>query len=417
LTRRAILHIGTEKTGTTTLQFSLSAAADTLAASGFHYPVLGAGHAHVALVTYAKSTADVADLPALGGQSADETHAAFSARIEDEVAAAVAAHPDATFILSSEHASSRLIEDACVRRLKALLDRHFTTIDVMIYLRRWDRMAISAYATFVRNGMRAPFSFERMYGSDYLDYAGMLRRWSEVFGIARMHVGIYDRAALRGGSIVADFTTRFGLPAIASIGEINASPGPDTVATLMLLNRILVDADPQIATSIREAVVEAASSHRGGSAVLRREAEAFVALHADQAETIRAQYFPARTALFDDRYDDYDERPPDRAHNWRDVSEALVVAVVQIANDRLRVAAEADCLRAQLHLEANQLAEARSHIIRAIGVQPDNGHYHHILALIDARRGDRNEALASARRAAILDPTNDAYRASIAALD
>ena len=332
MTRRAILHIGTEKTGTTTLQHALARAREPLVEHGFRFPLLGAGHAQVALVTYAKSAGAVADLPALGGQGREETREAFDARIERELAAEVAAHPEATFILSSEHASSRLNDAVSIARLKALLDRHFQHIEVMIYLRRWDRMAISAHSTFVRNGHTEPFTFAYFRDSSYLDYAGMLARWSQAFGKDRLFVGLYDRHELRDGSIVADFCTRFALPPLNDVGKANVALNPDTVGTLVLLNRILAKRDPGMAETIRASVVRAMAQCSGTVPVSRAQAESFVAHYAAQGEEIRARYFSDRTHLFNDRFDDYptDETPISR--NWRDVSGALVDAIETMAH-------------------------------------------------------------------------------------
>lgn len=55
-------------------------------------------------------------------------------------------------------------------QLQALLARHFAVIDVVVYLRRWDRMALGFHATTARNAPAPAFRFDRYAGSGLLDY-------------------------------------------------------------------------------------------------------------------------------------------------------------------------------------------------------------------------------------------------------
>lgn len=331
--RTAILHIGTEKTGTTTLQHTLARSAEALGRKqkpgqgGFHYPMLGAGNAHAALVARAKMRGNEADLPALAGRHPGESRPAFDARIDDELAREVAAHPDATFIFSSEHASSRLNHPPCLRQLKAVLDRHFDDIRISIYLRRWDRMALSAYSTFVRNGLSNLSPFQHFRGTSYLDYAGILARWSGVFGVDRMHVAIFERGELAGGSIVSDFAARFGLPALEERRDANIALDFDDLRTLALINRLIDDRALPNAAEIRACVIAGLRTANGPIPIDPEKARGFNRHYAAQAEAIRAQYFPHRTALFDDDYSGYATPDGPSAASWRRAAEKLAEAL------------------------------------------------------------------------------------------
>ncbi len=107
MTRRAILHIGTEKTGTTALQHAFRNDAERLAALGVRYPdFLVPTHGALAYVA-ADREASVCDMGPHIGLMPGESRTAFTARLHGWLAAEVAAHPDATFVLSAGHAASR----------------------------------------------------------------------------------------------------------------------------------------------------------------------------------------------------------------------------------------------------------------------------------------------------------------------
>lgn len=324
--RTAILHIGMEKTGTTTLQQALARSTDALTQRGFRYPLLGAGNAHAALVARAKTRGEEADLPALAGRRADESRAAFDARIDAELAREVAAHPDATFILSSEHASSRLNHPPCIRQLKAVLDRHFDDIRICVYLRRWDRMALSAYSTFVQNGLASLAPFQHFRGTSYLDYTGMLARWAAVFGPTRMQVAIFERSELAGGSIVPDFAARFGLPMLDERRDANASLDFDDLRALALINRLLEERNLPNASAIRAHIIAGLRKSSGPIPIAPDKARQFNGYYTDQAETIRALYFPERPSLFDDDYSGY-QAPDGPPANWQTAAGKLAEAL------------------------------------------------------------------------------------------
>ena len=278
-------------------------------------------------MAWANDARNEADLPALAGRHPGENRAAFDARIEEELAREVAAHPDAIFIFSSEHASSRLVHAQCILRLKALLERHFDTIRICVYFRRWDRMAISAYSTFVQSGLASPAPFRHFRDTSYLDYAALLGRWSGAFGHDRMHVAIFDRRELAGGSIVSDFSSRFGLPPLQTREDANTSFDFKEVRTLALINGLLADRALPNAAAVRALIIAGFRKGGGPIPIEPDNARRFNAHYAAQAEAIRAQYFPKRRALFDEDYSGYQLPATPAASNWRNAAEMLTDAL------------------------------------------------------------------------------------------
>lgn len=148
MSRRAILHIGTEKTGTTALQLAFHRDAERLATSGVRYPDFRMPN-HAALVFAAADDEEmVRDLGVHVGLMPGETREDLTTRLHGWLKAETTAYPDARFVLSTEHAQSRLNSIASVERVRSILSAYFDEIDIVVYLRRWDRMALSFHAGY-----------------------------------------------------------------------------------------------------------------------------------------------------------------------------------------------------------------------------------------------------------------------------
>lgn len=402
MTRRAILHIGAEKTGTTTLQTAFCRDAARLADLGVRYPDLG-GASHAALV-YAAADADtqVADLAPHIGLMPGESRDAFVRRLEERLAAEIAAHPGARFVFSTEHAQSRLVSAASLQQLHALLARYFDTVDVAVYLRRWDRMAMSFHATAMRNGPAPPFSFARFAGSTLLDYPQLLDRWARVFGEEHVHVGIFHRPDLINGSILDDFTTRFGLPALTPVDDQNVSLDPSGQAVLRVIDKALADLPKAKQLAVREAVAETLRADRASALpVARDQAMSFVQGYArDEAEICR-RWFPDRLTLFDDRFDDYPERSEPAVRTWRDASVALIDALLGVIDREAQSRAETRYYRALHHRRGNRIDLAEAEIREAVLLRPQSADYWNVLADIlhgAGRIEDARDAVAAGLR-------------------
>jgi len=108
VTSRAILHIGTEKTGTTALQLAFRRDAERLATLGVRYPDFRMPNQAALAYAAADDEADVRDLGAHIGLMPGETRAEFIARLHGWLHSETMAYPRARFVLSTEHAQSRL---------------------------------------------------------------------------------------------------------------------------------------------------------------------------------------------------------------------------------------------------------------------------------------------------------------------
>lgn len=215
--KKAILHIGTEKTGTTSIQKFLFQNRSKLMVAGRLFPASAGYISNQRLVVYAKRApeADIADegLDVNDPAALDAWKDQFVQEHCAEVMAFHARHPkDSTVIYSAEHLQSRLTTLDEIRRVARLLRPLFDEITVVVYLRRQDKYALSAHSTSVRGGNQRHFSFEGINAvGPYYNYRELLENWSEVFGKNSLTVRLFERNRLVDTNVVADFCRVAGI--------------------------------------------------------------------------------------------------------------------------------------------------------------------------------------------------------------
>ncbi|MGK0281165.1 MAG: hypothetical protein ACI82O_000695 [Patiriisocius sp.] len=208
--KRAILHIGTEKTGTTSIQKFLFENRIKLGANGKLFPASAGYISNQNLVVYGKQAPepDIAP-PSLDVTDADELAAwkeTFAQEHCSEVLAFQERHQDSTLIYSAEHLQSRLTTVGEIKRIARLLRPLFDQIEVVVYLRRQDLYALSAHSTSVRGGNKASFLFETINAQGpYYNYRTLLENWSEVFGEEALQVRLFEKSRLIDSDVVSDF--------------------------------------------------------------------------------------------------------------------------------------------------------------------------------------------------------------------
>lgn len=269
------LHIGTPKSGTSSLQKHLLDSRAALQEQGLTYVTPG-------------SFTSCNDLAIAHNRKRDDL-AAIAADLNGQIARADSA------LLSSEMFYG-LPPSAVAQHLPVLQGRE---VKVLVYLRRQDRYIEAAYLQKAKN-FRFVGSIEdyiaRFDGSGS-DYAAMLAPWQATGW--QLVPRVLERPRLTGGSVVSDALAQIGLPApdreVAQ--EVNVSPGYHRVQLLQAAAAAGV-ADPRkLQRRLSNAFPQAPQER---SPVLTQEARrAFVARFADGNESLRARFFPDAPSLFE----------------------------------------------------------------------------------------------------------------------
>jgi hypothetical protein len=208
--RTLYLHIGTEKTGTSTLQQVLADNADILAARGIHH-LQSAGKTNSRMLpAYCLDDGHFDDF-FLDRRILDQAgKAAFKARFHKALSEELdSLSPNIhSVVASSEHFHSRITNAKSVARVAELLSPWFDQIYILCYLREQVATCTSNYSTQIKSGITKSFhDFVDVCNPQniYYNYDNMLANWRTVFGADAMRVRLFDRAFLDEGDLVTDF--------------------------------------------------------------------------------------------------------------------------------------------------------------------------------------------------------------------
>lgn len=274
---RVVIHAGVHRTGTTSLQRSLSTRRAALAAHGVAYPGEEANHQKLAWALK-RGEATGADARAVADKAGDAE----------------------TVVLSGE--------DFCVhtdlRWLEALTrDRE---VRAVFYLRRQDHWLMSWYNQHVKwpfdrqKAQMGPAAFlgcaEEFH---WINFAALLGRWSAALGRERVEVGVVERGQVE--DVVADFAGRVGVPA-ESLADDGAPRANDSLPVHVLefaRHLGLFDMPPGRRTRLLAALRAGLARHEQDARTVFTPAQrqALLARYADSNAAV-AQTFFGREALF-----------------------------------------------------------------------------------------------------------------------
>jgi hypothetical protein len=310
-----ILHIGTAKTGTTSIQNFLYANRQALERQGFFVPsFLGVSpnHRWLPLLAQEENTVDGFAIRQGLHTSPQQLRDARAAK-RMELHQAASATVGATWIISSEQLQSRLTA-ADLLRLHRLLEPLFEEIRVLVYLRQPLPAAISSWSTRTRGGRVTPTLPSPQSFAFLCDHAPILRRWQEVFGRQQLMVRLFHGSELRGGSLLEDFCACAGivdLPALHQPGPINPSLSYQAIKMLWHLQQRFQQAGPAApapaphlrspAWRWRELVSFVERSFAGFPTYLPTtgERDGFVEYYAASERWVCGEYFPERQRLWE----------------------------------------------------------------------------------------------------------------------
>ncbi|MCU0908307.1 MAG: tetratricopeptide repeat protein [Rhodobacteraceae bacterium] len=414
MARHAVLLIGTEKTGSTTLQQFLARNRTALRARGVLYPSFCGDINHTGLAAYAMDGARMDDLRGPWGFHGPADLAALRARIQAAARAELADWPGRV-VFCNEHCHSRLTTAAEVGALRALLVPFFDRIDIAVYLRRQDLVAISLYATQVKSGATHTQILPATTADDpYYNYDRSLALWEDVFGAAAVHPRLYDRAELTGGSIIDDFCIRWDLGPVADyapVPDYNGSLGATAVEFLRRANPFLAAIPPPDAGRARGMLVahlEQVWPGRGPQPA-RAAARDFYDLFRASNDRLRRRHFPDRDTLFSEDFGSCPEVPPPLTLTTDFAVEAAVRLHGAAMAEVRRLEAEVAFRDGRLAWGAGRRPEALAALRRATAILPEHPEMLRTLAEYLFHGGDFPAAAAAARRAAEARPAAAEY--------
>lgn len=332
---RVILHIGTEKTGTTSLQEFLHVNRARLLNHGVAYLQSPGLRNHRGVASFCSDDVDMDDYflaHKLHDRRARERwRRQFKQRFDKEIRALPASVD--TVIISSEHLSSLLIRPEELARLQDLLAPHFSPIEIVVYLRRQDKLACSIYSTRLKVGDPGEHIFHPTpASSNRYNYQSLLDRWSERFGKSALRVRVFEKKRLQGGDLITDFLgllpvgddTQFRRPQ-----KHNEALSSEAQELLKILNEHMpkrLDGKLNPLDPFRVEFIQKLSAELPGKPLLppMQEAIDFYHIFSASNQEVATQWFDGR--FFDEDFSSYQQAPLDQ-YSKEQVSIALIKAM------------------------------------------------------------------------------------------
>lgn len=324
---RCILHIGTRKTGSSSIQSYLKQNAQPLSEQGYLMPAcLAENGFQIAVASdplrklwYYCAREDI---------KTDEDFVRFRDLTYGNLRAEIAEHQPHTVILSSEDLSLYIDQ----QQTDYLRDRlsMFSQIDVLCYIRRQDRYIVSDFSTGLLNGgVGFPLDGDPAQAT-YLNYKHMIDLWAGAFGREAITLRIFEPAHLKNQDLITDFCDFAGLDSSAfEPGEVrNASVTAAAQAFLRVANEALPGILPDGSFNWKRGPLNAALlAHYSGAPPMppRAVAKRFYDFFRDSNEALRKAYLPDHPApLFAEDFQRYPEAGEEAELTFHDGAELAV---------------------------------------------------------------------------------------------
>jgi len=234
---RLVLHIGSNKTGSSALQSTLFNRRETLLAEA---GALYSGHGVVARAHHLLAGALHPGAWRLHRDVLPDEEAERAAYFEEIVTAIRREAEGAganTVILSSEYLWGSL-PPVAYKRLAAAFPEH--SVELVAFVRRPDEWAMSSYLQAVKCGEDQPFDDwfrKRLTGlNSGLYYFRVINRWAHFLAADRVHVIRYEDVR---DNVFAAFCAAAGLAVDTAVemAQVNPSPSPEGLERLLAVNR------------------------------------------------------------------------------------------------------------------------------------------------------------------------------------
>lgn len=285
------LHIGTEKTGSTSIQRFLAKNRARLREAGVLFPLAPGLDNQKALTAIAEEKSEDSALQEIFDIRTKSDLQQFRQDLRQKLRKELREGSCSHVVMSNEHCSSRLRDHSQVDFLRTFLGEFFDRIRILVYIRRQDDFLVSTYSTMVKTGRTNPIHVPSAKGQlRRYDHWDLLSRWADVFGRENIICRKYDRSELVDGDIIKDFGVQAGVPTAPEYERpvmTNESLDAEALEFLRIFNRYYNR------TGHRSQLVQALAAISDGPLVTLPEDELvkFMGLFKESNEKVATEYF------------------------------------------------------------------------------------------------------------------------------
>ncbi len=221
---KCILHIGTEKTGTTSIQEYLYTNQDILMKNGYYFLQSAGKKNNRALPAYCLNSYKD-DFLRTKKITTEKDYQIFKQKTLDKFDYEIKTLPTNihTVIISSEHFHSRINTEENIEYTYNFLSLYFSEINIICYLREQVKTATSHYSTCLKG--KAVINYKDYMikcnpQNIYFNYDKMLLNWEKVFSKKALNVNLFEQNEFINHNILDDFTDKIN-PKL--IGQLNTN--------------------------------------------------------------------------------------------------------------------------------------------------------------------------------------------------
>lgn len=304
------VHIGTTKTGSSSIQRFLTRNRDSLREKGFLVPSSLGNIIHLNAVMASLPFGESPDLARIIDLTGASGHAAFRQKTITAFREEIAASPNCReVVITAEYLHSRLPLRNHVQTFRDLFCRDFEKIRIVVYIRPQLDHIVSLYSTVLRSGYAQPlnhFIKSRMKPAfrPYFDLRDVITRWSDTFGAENIIVRPYKAVSGKWGTL-GDFCEILELDPGAEEweigGQVNTSINVAGQKLLLMLNQA-----GNLDTAHRRQVVKWAEINCAGHGAMPplKLAQTFQSLFDESNDWVTETYFPGHPEYLEPRWPD-----------------------------------------------------------------------------------------------------------------
>ncbi len=313
------LHIGTEKTGTTSVQRSFRIYRGFLKKNSVFTPQSMGRLEHVDIVSMIADSDKVFSRRVLVGATTEDLIKKHKVLLNEQISEELssASKKFDRLVISSERLATMITRPHELDNLLNFLEHWCEDIRVICYLRPQHEFAVSALSTRLRHGAQNlnpfPESSPETGSLASLCYGDLLDFWLTRFDKDKITVRTFERSRMEGGDTVVDFFATLGLPLPPNFivpEPENSSLSAEGQIFLSKLNKyiptLLKKKNPQGPTNI---VGHVNRLYPGkGLQPSKAQAKAFFNQFESQNDRVRGIWFKDRHSLFDVSFDKFPSR-------------------------------------------------------------------------------------------------------------
>lgn len=239
------IHIGTIKTGTTSLQHFFHINRTILTEKfNIYYPKAAGikNHTKLPLYAYYENIKELRTRHQIfTKEDIDKFRVDFKPQLLKELKTQI--EKGKNILFSCEHLSSRAMKPYEINNLKDLFLELETNFKIIVYLRRQDQMMLSTYSTWVKSGGHWQLN-PNAYKNRRYDHLSMLNLWSTCFGKENIIVRAFDKTRMLNEDLLCDFLSIFKIASTESFvrpknNKLNSSLDEAQVQFLSIFNKFI----------------------------------------------------------------------------------------------------------------------------------------------------------------------------------